>query len=57
MSYQWEFKRGWNACDKCGIFTSPTAKGVSNYFVPDSELTHEDSGLRCAKCSEILFIY
>jgi hypothetical protein len=27
-------------------------KGVSRYFVPDSELTHEDNGIRCAKCTK-----
>lgn len=50
--YNWEFKRGWNACDICGKFTSPSAQGVSRYFVPDSEYTSEDTGLRCAKCTE-----
>jgi len=44
--------RGWNTCDLCGLFTSPHAKGASIYFVPDSELTHEDFGLRCAKCTK-----
>jgi DNA-directed RNA polymerase subunit RPC12/RpoP len=52
MSYQWEFKRGWNVCDKCGRFTSPRLKGSSTYFVPDSELTHEDHGLRCPDCTK-----
>jgi len=43
--------RGWNTCDRCGKFTSPSAKGASRYFVPDSDRTYEDFGLRCPKCT------
>lgn len=44
--------RGYNKCDLCGLFMSPCSKGSSSFFVPDSDRTHEDSGMRCAKCTE-----
>jgi hypothetical protein len=49
---KWMHPRGWNICDRCGRFLSPSVKGVSSYFVPDSEVTYEDDGYRCAKCTE-----
>lgn len=45
-------QKGWNRCDKCGVFTSPLSIGSSQYRVPDSELTHEDCGIRCPKCTK-----
>jgi len=44
--------RGYNRCDKCGLFMSPGEVGSSTFFVPDSEFTYEDFGMRCAKCTE-----
>lgn len=39
-------------CDVCGKFTHPSIKGTSQYFVPDSEFTYEDVGIRCEKCTD-----
>lgn len=50
-TYKWMYTRGWNICDKCGKFCSPHEKGSSLYFVPESEVTSEDCGVRCAKCT------
>lgn len=50
--YEWKLGRGWNKCDWCGRFVSLTQKGVSRYFVPDSELTNEDNGIRCIICTQ-----
>jgi hypothetical protein len=47
-----EENRGKNICDKCGRFMSPRAKGTSDYFVPDSDRSYEDFGMRCAKCTK-----
>jgi hypothetical protein len=44
--------RGWNKCDYCGRFISPREVGCSRYFVPDSEITYEDAGIRCKKCTD-----
>lgn len=44
--------RGWNKCDLCGKFTSPNLKGTSQFFVPDSDRTHEDNGIRCVDCTK-----
>jgi hypothetical protein len=44
-------EKGWNRCDCCGKFTSPQQIRVSIYFVPDSELTYEDVGIRCTTCT------
>ena len=44
--------RGYNRCDKCGLFMSPHSPGSSSYFVPDSDRSYEDFGYRCAKCTK-----
>ena len=43
--------RGYNRCDRCGLFMSPVAPGSSHYFVPDSDRSYEDTGMRCPECT------
>lgn len=49
--------RYYRKCDRCGKFISNKefipGGGASECFVPDSEVSSEEIGYRCAKCTAV----